>query len=415
MNKKILITIVSTITLIILATLSWYFFFRNIAPTPTTNPTTGLPFGEGVGNVVPNEQNSNITGVVSDSGNKPTNKLFQISNAPVAGFVAFSSKKDLPASSAEGQAGAPTVIRYVDRATGHIYDVNPFTLEKTKITNNTLPKIIEAYFKNDGSAVLLRSLTNNDTIQNISLTLNAPKTSSTDALYTVTATGLRGNMGDVWVGPNNSLAYSLIDDNSISISNFDGTKATRLFSSAFTDWRVRFDNIANVVLVTKASANVSGFAYNLNTKTGSLSKLIGPLNALTLIESPDNKRFAYSYNSNGQTVFASQNMSTREITNILPATFADKCVWSKKNTNILYCGTPSGIGTFEPDNWYKGTSHFSDQIWSFDIEDKISENLVNLGENTNSIDVLNPSLSPNEDYLIFMNKNDLTLWALKLQ
>lgn len=351
MPKKTLIITIGIVIILVVGFFSWFFFFRNTAPVPTTNPTTGLPFGEGGGNVAPGEQSSNTVGTISDSGNNPTNKLLQISDAPVAGFVAFSPKKD-----------APTIIRYVDRATGHIYDVNPFTLEKTKVTNNTIPKIIEAYFKNDGSAVLLRSITNNDTIQNISLTLNAPRASSTDSLYTVTATGLRGNMGDVWVGPNNSLAYSLIDDNSISTSNFDGTKATRLFSSIFTDWRVRFDNLSNIVLVTKASANISGFAYNLSTKTGSLSKLIGPLNALTIIESPDNKRFAYSYNSNGQTIFASQTIPAEETTSTLPATFADKCVWSLKSPDFLYCGVPTEIGPVEPDNWYRGVSHFSDRI-----------------------------------------------------
>ena len=405
MNRKILISTVSVTVIAVVGVSIWFFFFRNTTPAPTTNPTTGLPFGEGGGNITPNEQTSTINGTISDSGNKPANKLFQISDSPVAGFLAFSPKKD-----------APTVIRYVDRATGHIYDVNPFTLEKIKVTNNTLTKIVEAYFKNDGSAVLMRSLANGDIVRNISLALVAPKASSTDALYTVTATELRGNMGDVWVGPNNFLAYSLIDDNSISTSNFDGTKATRLFSSPFTDWRVRFDDSANIVLVTKASANVSGFAYNLSTKTGSLSKLVGPLNALTLIQSPDGRRFAHSHNSKGQTIFALQTVETGEITNILPATFADKCVWSKKKTNILYCGTPNSIGAFEPDGWYQGTSHFSDQIWSFDTVNKIAENLANPGGNTNiGIDVLNPNLSSNEDYLVFINKNDLTLWALKLQ
>lgn len=402
MSKKTLIIIIGIIVILVAGFSSWFFFFRNTTPAPNTNPTTGLPFGEGSGNVAPGEQNSDIVGTISDSGNKPTNKLFQISDAPAAGFVAFSPKKD-----------APTIVRYVDRATGHIYDVNPFTLEKTKVTNNTLPKIIEAHFKNDGGAVLLRSLTNSDTIQNISLALNAPKASSTDALYTVTATGLRGNMGDVWVGPNNSLAYSLIDDNSISVSNFDGTKATRLFSSIFTDWRVRFDNPSNIVLVTKASANISGFAYNLDIKNGSLSKLIGPLNALTLIENPDNKKFAYSYNSNGKTIFEVQDSTNGDITNILPVTFADKCVWSKKNTNVLYCGTPVNIGVFEPDNWYQGKSHFSDQIWKFNMTTATSEILSE--PKGLDIDIVNISLSANEDYLIFINKNDLTLWALKLQ
>jgi len=406
MNKKILLIIVSALIVAGLGLSIWYIFFRD-STTNNQQPTTqgGLPFGEGGGNIVP-VINDPATGEAPGATNGSSNKLFQISDTPVAGFIAYSPRKD-----------APTIIRYVDRATGHIYDVNPLTLEKNKITNNTLPKIVEAYFKNDGSGVLLRSITDNDTVRNISLALVAPKTPSLDPLYTIVITELRGNLGSVWVSPTNLLVYSLIDDGSVSTSNFDGTKVTKLFSSAFTDWTVRSDNPANVVLVTKASFGVSGFAYSLDTRTGSLSKIIGPLSALTLLSSPDNKRFVYSYNSSGRTVFTVQTVATRETTNILPTTLAEKCVWSKKDFNLLYCGTPSGtIDAFEPDNWYKGITHFSDQIWSFDVDTKTAEILADPRNNSEfSIDTINPSLSPAEDYLVFMNKNDLSLWALKLR
>ena len=124
----------------------------------------------------------------------------------------------------------------------------------------------------------------------------------------------------------------------------------------------------------------------------------------------------YSYSSNGETVFEFKNLSDGLSDQILPTTFADKCIWSKKSAGVLYCGTPSTtIGSGEPDNWYQGITHFSDQIWRFSTITYTSEILSEPKKDSGTdIDLINPSLSPNEDYLFFMNKNDLTLWALKL-
>ncbi len=420
MSRKLLITII--ILLAITAGFSVWFFFFNSSPVPTIPPTNiGSPFGEGGENVQVGDgldTTTPNTPVGVDSTGKPISKFFKISDRPTAGVVAFNNKSKV------------LVVRFVDRATGHIIDADPTTLEKTKISNNTYPKIQEAYFKSDGSAVLLRSLKNDsDVIENISLALTAPQSitatsgtpptavATTDALYSVRATNLVGNMGDVAVGPTNSLVYFLKDNNSIATSLFDGTRGTNLFSSSFSDWRISWPSTNIINITTKASVGVSGFSYNLNATNGALTKILGPLNALTAVESSDGKNVAYSYVSGGKTVFAYKNLVDKREDEILPATFADKCLWSKKNVGTLYCGTPSGdIGPNEPNSWYQGSTHFSDEIWRFNMLTYTSEVLVEPKKDFGAeVDLINPVLSPNEDYLFFINKNDLHLWALKLE
>src|SRR5690606_28868896 len=70
----------------------------------------------------------------------PLAKIFKLSDAPVAGAVAFTR---------DGR----TAVRYTDRATGHIIEsilpgeeAGEESVIKTKITNSTIPKIYEAIF-----------------------------------------------------------------------------------------------------------------------------------------------------------------------------------------------------------------------------------------------------------------------------
>jgi hypothetical protein len=410
MSRKLLITIIVGLIIVFGVSL-WFFFFRSEpVTTVSTAPTAGLPFGQGGDNTPLGSgfgESSAETGVsvgLNASG-KPVSKLFRITEQPVAGMVSFNKNK-IP------------VVRFVERATGHVYDVDPTTLEKIKITNNTHPKIQEAYFKNDGSGVLLRSIKEgSDAVENISLSLTAPKATTTDTLYEVKTTFINGNLGDISVGPNNSLVFVLEDTGSVATSLFDGTKGVNLFTSAFTDWEVLWPTTNAVILTTKANSGVSGYSYSLNTTSGALSKNLGPHDALTTLGSPDGRNIAYSYSSKGKTVFAYKNLIDKSGYEILPSTFVDKCVWSKSEVGVLYCGTPStNIGQKEPESWYKGLSHFSDQIWRFNLQTNTSEVLAepkkDYGLNT---DTTHLTLSPDEDYLFFINKNDLSLWALKLR
>lgn len=413
--KKPLIILTSVIAIILAIFFGWYLFF----------PNSGMPTGEVVRNILPFGSGgdasipANLPGEngqlpdgeqPADEFARPNTKLFRIVETPVAGAVVF-------------KKGNPTVVRYVDRATGHIYDADLTTLEKTKVSNNTLPKIYEAYFRTDGNAVLLRSLKDNsDVVENLSLTLTSPKatasTSSPQAgtLYSVSSTALRGNMGAIAVGSGNALIYALRDTSTVVSSAFNGTGARTLLTSPFTDWRiVTAGNI--LMLYTKASANALGYAYTLNMSGGSLRKVVGPLNGLIALPDISGNRVLYSYAENDQTKLFVKNLTNNAVSEITPATLAEKCVWSARNAGILFCGAPAdNLGSGEPDNWYRGATHFSDRIWLFDTKSGAAQVLVEPEQILNiELDATDPKLSPSEDYLIFTNKTDLSLWALKLE
>ena len=83
---------------------------------------------------------------------------------------------------------------------------------------------------------------------------------------------------------------------------------------------------------------------------------------------------------------------------------------------MIYCGIPVEIpSAVYPDTWYQGLVSFSDNLWSIDTADGTTDLLVQLpGEAKQTIDVIEPKLSPSENLLIFINKNDLTLWSFEL-
>jgi hypothetical protein len=402
MNKKILAAII-IILLIALGSAGWYFFLRT-TPSDTVSGPVVSPFGQpGEGSTAISVNPDGTTGTtgVNDLG-KPIARFFRITDTPVAGAIGFIKQ-------------GITTIRYVDRATGHIFDVDPSTLVKTQITNDTLPKIYETVFRNDANAVVFRSLENDsDTVNNLSITLIPPKASSTDTMYTTTSLPLRGQISEL-VAQNNTLLYTLKDSGAVVSSAFDGSKQVTLFTSPFTDWRLLPIGSSTALLVTKPSVNATGYAYTLSSKGGSLSKILGPLNALLVTPRVDGLKLAYSYN-NGAPALGVQN-SDRSVTNLTPATLADKCVWGIKNKIMLFCGVPTnGVGINQPDNWYQGKTRFVDRIWRYNTDTTFTDVLVDPKKDFNTdIDVMNPILTPDEDYLVFTNKNDLTLWALKLE
>jgi len=100
---------------------------------------------------------------------------------------------------------------------------------------------------------------------------------------------------------------------------------------------------------------------------------------------------------------------------LLQQTLPEKCVWSVRVKNDLICGSPKSIDSTEPDNWYQGITHFSDRVWRFNTDTGFTDVLADPKNDFNIIlDVENPELAPDEDYIFFRNKTDQTLWALKL-
>lgn len=372
----------------------------------------GLPFGNAPEDVLPGDGTGvgeGSTSTTTDSG-EPTGS----SGVPMSAFVRLSD---------EPVAGATIVlknkmplVRFVERATGHVYESNLETGEKVKIINTTRPQIYKALWKEDALGFLERTVVGgSDSVMNTSVSLTAPKSTSTDTLYTMKSTLLEGEVGEIALLTNGSLIYTLKEGAGIYTSGFAGDKPKLALISDFKSWLIQPISNTSILLSTKPSSKAEGYVYNLNLNTGGLTKLVGPLTGLTALANSDGKRLLYANVTGGQVALTAQNLTTKTSTNILPATLPEKCVWSKLVSSIIICGVPAGgLGLDVPDLWYQGVTDYTDKIWKFNADTNTAEVLLDpKSEFGDEIDLINPILDTSEKYLVFTNKKDLSLWVFK--
>jgi hypothetical protein len=399
--KKVIIIILIFISLGILA---WIFLFPRSSAPVINQLQEYLPFGSGEGVTLPPETDNGAFGQFGEGNeqeNTPRDVLFQISKEPVAGSTFVTSSSTV-------------YVRYVERSTGHIYDFDLNTFEKRKISNQTIPKVYEALFNTTGNKVIYRSVKEDDeTIENTSLTLTPPRT--TEEFYTLVATELRNDIVEMAPGSNNTLYYTLRDDPFLVSSNFEGEGNKTILSNAFTNWRL-LPSGNSLIVWTKASVNTPGYAYMVNTSSGALTKIIGPADGLIVNASPVNAELLYSYTNSGQTNLYATTLPTSDSTLIAPATLAEKCAWGTETAGTIYCGSPSSIRPNEPDNWYRGITQFSDNLWMFNTGSEESRLLAEPKSLVGvDLDVYQPIISPNDGFVVFINKRDLSLWGLRIE
>ncbi len=409
--------VITAIALFVILIFGLFLLFGNKgASQPTPTDTEGvLPFGSGDDTEdSPNQSVSEgrLSPIDSATGeeNAQISAFFKISSTPVAGFVILTR-----ASSASTSSPQATVIRYVDRATGNIYEAilpqGSSSMSKNRITNKILPQIYEAYFRDDGNAVVYQTIDSTEKVRNLSLALTPPKATSTETFYDLAVTDLRGTMEGISVGTGDTLYYFLKDSSAVVSSKFNGDKVTTLWNTPISRWRTTTLG-KGVVTFSSPSASLPGAAYSLP----SLNKLAGPINGLVARGSFSGKYLLYS-TSNSSTELRVKDIAKGSTFTIAPETIAEKCAWLRKKTDSFICGAPDGgiLGN-EPDNWYQGKTHFSDNIWIFDANTETAEFTLEPERQFGvKVDVYGPMVSSDDSYLVFINKTDLSLWALGLR
>lgn len=407
MSKKLTILII-ILTIILGSGILYYLLGGKVDGLPGI---PGLPFGEapadtngeGTSSGETNNGSEGETPIDTVGGGTDGAKLTKITSEPVAGAITFINK-------------GSTYLRYVDRATGHISEVKLSTMERSKILNVTRPKIYQAIWKKDGSGFVERTLDAEENVVNTSVSLvQSTSTSSTTEPYIIRSTLLKGEVGEIKLGFDGGLIYNLTDSGVVATSNFIGEKPKTLFTLPFTSWRITPVSTTTALLTTKPSVISQGYSYLTNLNTGKLTKILGPLSGLSAKVKSDSSRVIYSYIDNNKLELKAKDLKNGVVTDILPRTLADKCVWSKKAGAVLYCGAPKSLPQGLPDSWYQGEVSFADSFWRFNTETNTAEELyVPQGDSEGTIDVHSLEVSPDEDYLVFINKSDLSLWVLKL-
>ncbi len=174
MSKKTIITVSVILSLLFLSLIAYYFLISG------SNNGTGGGISSGFKGLFQFGQNNNPpTETATSTEQKPpeekpadnfTQKLRKLSSEPVAGAGTLDVK-------------AGTIVRYIEVATGHIYEIEMFSPRKARISNTTIPVAYNAVWGNKNNSLITQYLADdNETIDTYSLSLKNISTSTENSI-----------------------------------------------------------------------------------------------------------------------------------------------------------------------------------------------------------------------------------------
>ncbi|MDA8611256.1 hypothetical protein N9L18_00095 [Candidatus Pacebacteria bacterium] len=431
MAKKILGWLIFVLISVFIGFVIWLLFFNKEVEDPNFQPQ-----GRGE-DFFPVDNSNNLERAEEDIPENNTEeigrnfipRLRQLSTVPTAGGVAFertrgSSRTFITEDGVEETSSdSVTIFRYIERATGHLYETRENTLTQTRLSNTTIPKVYFAEFAPNGENVLLSLLDEDEeTIQTLSATVTSKSTTSPSTFrlvadgYALEGSFLSPNTtssdiderGLAYIVPNSSGGSSLIT------SNYDDLSKNLVFESPLREWIAQRVNSNRVLITTKADSRVNGFSYLVNTGTGANEKIIGDISGLTSLMSEDQKWLIFSLSRENELDLFSLNTETGETKNLGLETLPEKCVFANTDNDIVFCAAPTQAERVPyPETWYQGLTSFKDNLWRINLEEEEFDQLLGDKEELEqSFDMTQLVMSPRDQFMLFINKKDLTLWSL---
>ncbi len=394
--RRTLIILATVIVLVGIGAFVYFMYFAGSAGvTVAPAGNTSLP-------VAGQENQTTATNVPAGTPVTVSARLVQISKGPVVPGEMAVYRKAVDASSSP-----EVVVSYIERESGNIFSYLTHTKTLTRTSNKTIPGIQSASWLPDGSTAFVRYLSgaNFETINT----------------YALSASGSGGfflpqNLADVAVSSTSVLTLaSGVNGSVASLTHTDGTHATAAFTTSLSALRTSFAGKGQYLAYTKPSGALLGDAFLVDS-AGHFSRIAGPQGGLAALASPSGKWLLVSYTLNTVMQMELVNTSTNETIPLPVATIADKCVWAIDDSAI-YCGIPVSPPTSAtyPDDWYQGAVHFNDRIWKINVSGRYAELVLDFSKETNSsLDAETLATDAMSTTLVFVNKNDGSLWNYSL-
>lgn len=314
-----------------------------------------------------------------------------------------------------------TVVRYIEKGTGHIYQNVLESGRNIRVTNTTIPRIAEAFFLNDSKNILLRYLrSDNQTIETYSATVPEPNKDTPPEGSELTGSFLETNIFDMVPSPDKKQLYNQTSFGSqtlLSLGDVSQIKKTQLLITPFSEWLGDWPGTTLVTIQTKASGYVPGYFYKIDTTKKTPEKILGGILGLTAKMSPNGQYVLFTETRDKGILTSIYNTNTRRVFELGLNTLPEKCLWNKEST-FVYCAVPDSVNSdLYPDAWYQGTESFSDTFYRIDPTKLLGNQKLFSGEEESreSIDGINLKLNDKETYLTFINKTDGSLWTYSLQ
>ncbi len=393
MNKKTIIILSTVLILFLVAGGVFWLISEKSSTKKELGVTPSFPSGEATG-----PGNGGSSGGIFPSGQKET-ALIELSDSPVSGAAFF-------------KGVATSTVRYAEKSTGHIYEITPNGKNRQRLSNTTILKVFNLSWSPNADKLVMRYFDSDEgsfgAVKTFSATLN-PLTNSLEGVFLPRATLA------VATSPSEDKIFYLIDSGKTAsgiISDFKNKNKRAVFPLPYSDFNVSWPSKGIISLLSKPSAFAGGVLYFLNPRIEKLEKIIGGVKGLTALISPNGKKVIYSQTDRKGLKTKILNVSDRATADFYARTFPEKCAWSGKDEDIIYCAVPFSLPSADyPDDWYKGKVSFNDSIAKIDIATGETKVLLS----GPGFDIIKPFLSPDNKYFIFVNKKDNTLWSLKIE
>ena len=387
MKRSLIITIGIVIILLILG--MWVYLFLYGAPKATTDVFTNLgvlPKGDKSVRIV----DANTSTLKDSQLALGGSVLQQLTTRAVAGFGFASS--------------SPDILRYVERGTGHVYEINLTSGKEEQVSVTTFPQATEAVFSPDTTSVALTSYEGYQKIVSVG-TIDAHTTS-------VTLVKLPIGAENIAFANETTLYFTHTEAGKTlgSMFNIHTQAQTLLFTISLTDVEVLWGNgLKATYVLVKPSQTLEGALYVVSK------------NILTPVT---NSEFGLTAFTNGAYTIASHATNNTYISESLKngtiseqgiLMLKEKCAIDRTRDGVVWCASP-----LEPapktyvEDWYKGIIISKDYLWLTDLSSKSSElkgDIPKLSGKT--LDVTGMTINSNGKVLLFGNKIDQTLWMYR--
>ncbi len=312
------------------------------------------------------------------------------------------------------------IVRFVAEGTSNIFDAFADSLQTTRLSATTIPRVQQAFFGDQGAQVFLRSLeADNETIDTLIGKINEPVVGG-DSLPELSVFAMPKNIADLTISPDGKQIFYLLPTGGNLVgftSDLDGKNQKKVFSSQFFGWLSQWATPTKLVFTIKATAYATGYAYTTDLTKGDFTKVVGPVSALTTLMSPNGQYLLYSKNTKNGPALTLEDVSTNKTTNLGLYSLPEKCVWANDSAS-LYCAVPAVIpaGSVYPDSWYQGTVSFTDSFWYIDPTGNYDNRQLfsPLSEGGEPTDGVRLRVDDKYRYLYFMNRDTNILWQYDL-
>ncbi len=404
-TKIIFITVFILVGIIILG----FYFYNKSKKTPATPSNPSLfdkfnPFGTSTSvnnNPVVDKEEGDI--VMNEEGDPVfvAQRLHKLTDFAVSGATFFEESKIVEG----GITKVTPSLRYVEKATGHIYQMNLELKTSGKVSNSTIPSVYETIFSGDANSVMYRyASSDNKSITSFLATIGGG------------SSFLSSDILEVSLSPSKDKFFTIVKNlNGVVgvIKSFKDIKTSQVFTSPLSEWLAQWVTDQSIYLTTKPSYLVEGSTFSLNIANGTLTKVFGGVNGLTTLANKDGSSLLYGASLNSGPELNIFNIKSHSSLDLNKYGLPEKCLWNKDNINI-YCAIPSKIaGVQYPDMWYQGLVSFDDFFVEINTQTGEASTLTNTQEDK-QIDAINLFFNKDETNLFFINKKDYTLWSLDL-